>query len=284
MESTDYYADFSDDAIGAAPEAEATTPTGEEPAASQPPVEQPSQTQEQPQQPAPEAEAQGGEEFNPEGPGNPAEAFRAYRQQIAELRAAQAQAQAEMQQYRDYFANLQAQQQEAELAQQLEQYSDDPEAIARILQHKQHEFQQQAARQQQEAALRMGADFARATLPDFDAQVGKLYQMLGPEVVDHLAAQQANGPLWAYQLAQNLRTPEEFNQAVESRAQALAAEIVQRANPKAPTSSRGIGQIPAAAPNQVQHPSSDAAKALNFGPMSASFDSAYESLLRAAGG
>jgi len=282
MDSPNFYDDADLAALGAAPEAaptapEATTPAGEEPVAQ----DQADSGTAQEQSPTLE---QGGEEPNPEGPGDHAKAYQAYRQQIAELKAQQAQAYAEMQQYRDYFANLQAQQQQAQLAEQLEAYSDDPEAIASILQAKQQEFQQQAQAQQAQAALRMGSDFARATLPDFDQQIGKLYGLLGADVVDSLAMQQANGPLWAYQLAQNLRTPDEFQAAVEARAQALAAETLQRANPKAPTSSRGIGAIPSAAPNQVTHPAQDTVKALNFGPHNPAFDASYDALLRMAGG
>lgn len=266
----------------AAPETPATAPVGEEPTAETPAPEQ------QTEQPAPEGEAQPAEgQHNQEGVGDHTKAFQAYRAEIAVYKAQLAEAQAAQQeaaQYRAYFAQLQAQQQEAQFAQQLEQYSDDPESLAALLQTRQAEFQQQAQAQQRETVLRMGADLARATLPDFDNQVGKLYQAFGAEVVDHLASQQANGPLWAYQMAQMLRTPEEFQAAVQSEAQRLFAETQARTQPKTPIASRGIGQIPAAAPNANPHPASESFRALNFGPGTQSFEAAYENLLRASGG
>lgn len=276
-----------DDALGSVAETtthqvEAPTPAVEETAAPEPTApEQPDQ------QPAPEGEAQPAEGLNPEGPGDTAKAFQAYRAEIAAYKAQLAeatQAAQEAAQYREYFAHLQAQQQEAQLAQQLEVYADDPEAIAAILQAKQREFQQQADARIQEQTLKMGADLARATLPDFDNQVSKLYGLLGPEVVDALAAQQANGPLWAYQMAQQFRTPQEFEQAVEAKVQARLAEIAPRTQPKTPIASRGIGQLPAAAPNTNPHPAAGAAQALNFGVSNQGFDAAYTALLEAAGG
>lgn len=272
-----------EDALGSTPDA----PTVETVTA---PVDEESTTdapEQQPQQPVQEGDSPAGDTPNPEGPGDTAKAFQAYRAEIAAYKAQLAEQQDAAQraaQYEAYFTQLQAQQQQAQLEQQLEQYSDDPESLAALLQSKQTEYQQQAQAQQREQALRMGADFARAAFPDFDSQIGKLYTILGPEVVDGLAAQQANGPLWAYQMAQQFRSPEEFNQAVESQVQARLAELAPRTQPKTPMSSRGIGQLPAAAANTNPHPAMSAAQALNFGPTNQGFDAAYQALLEAAGG
>lgn len=269
------------DALGAmptdsAPVTDATTPAGEEPAAQQP---------QQPENPADPQQPEEGEGFNPEGPGDHTKAFQAYRQQIADLKAQMAQEAQARQQYEAYFANLRAQQEQAQMAEQLEQYTDDPESLAALLQQQQREYQQQAQQQVTTQRLSMAADLARQTFPDFDQQLGKLYANLGPEIVDRLAAQQDNPAMWAYNFAKTaFLTPEEVAAQVESQVQARLAELAPRIQPKTPIASRGIGQLPAAAPNSNAHPMQDTARALNFGPSNPGFDAAYDALLNAAGG
>lgn len=267
------------DALGAMPIAdpspapEATTPAGEEPAA-QEPAEQP----EQGQQPGEEA-------HNPEGPGDHAKAYQAYRQQIAEQRAQMAEMQQRQAQYDAYFANLQHQQEQAQLAEQLEQYSDDPDSLAQLLHQQQAQYQQQAQQQVVTQKLTMAADLAREVFPDFDAQVGKLYANLGADVVDRMAAQQANPAMWAYQFAKTaFQTPQEIEAQVEARVQARLQELAPRTTPKTPIASRGIGQLPAAGANSHAHPMQETARALNFGPHNQGFDAAYTAMLEAAGG
>lgn len=273
-------------ALGAMPTAEeATTPAVEETAA--PAVEE-AAPEPQPEQPAPETPASPAPEesaFNPDGPGDLKVALQREREQARALREHLQAVEAEQAQMRAWIAQQQQAAQEAQFRQQLEAYADDPDALAQVLHAKQREYQQQAEAQAAAARLQMSADLARQMYPDFEAQLGKLYQQLGADVVDRLASQQANPALWAYQMAkQAFLTPAELDAQVEARVQARLAELAPRTRPQQPTSSRGIGHLPAAASPVDANPENELLRALNLDPGSRGWDAAYSKLLEAAGG
>lgn len=249
----------------------AETPAGEEPAAEQ--------HGDQPADPAADAGAD-------QGPGDHAKAFAAYRAEIAELKQQVAQANYQQQQAAaaQQAAYVQAQQaQEAAQHQaNLEELQDDPEQLALYLQHVQQAYQERAQQTQAMGMLRMSADLARAALPDFDAQLGKLYQTFGASYVDQMAASQPNPAMWAYQAAKMIQTPAEQAAALEAAVAARTAEIARAATPRDPVSSRSLGRIPAAGAVDTGNPVADKAAALNFGSLNPAFDSAYSDLLRAA--
>jgi len=279
----DAYAGFDDAALGAmptdAPEATVQTPAAEDAAAV---VSTPEQSQEQPVTPS---EGEQGEAFNPEGPGDHAKAFASYRQQIAQEAKAHAETQARLQQFEAYHAQLRAEQQQVELQAQFEQYADDPESAAAFLETKQREYQQQAQADQAMYRVTASAQAFAATVPDFGEQVHKLAAVFGGmDALNQMASQQDMPAQWAYQVAQSIRTPEQYAADVDAAVNARLAELAPRAQPKTPLSSRGIGNLPAAAPNVAHHPAEESYRALNFGPGTASFDAAYDNLLRAAGG
>lgn len=243
-------------------------PVGEEPA----PAEEP----------APQAEPQ--QDWNPDGPGDLREALRQEREQLRYFRE---QAELQQQQLAQYQAWYQ-QQQEAVAAQQqreyLEELAYDPEQLQAYLQQQQQVAFQQASQQQAEYKVKMAADLARQTIPDFEQQIGKLYNLLGAEVVDSMAMNQPNPALWAYEFAKNFSsTPDEINARVEAEVQKRLAQIAPRAQVKQSTNSRGIGHLPASGRNSDPAPESDLFKALNFGPGNNGFDAAYSKLLEAAG-
>ena len=223
------------------------------------------------------------ENWNPEGPGDIREALRQEREQ---LRLYREQVELQQQQLGQYQAWYQQQQQLAAQEQQrqyLEQLADDPEELQAYLQQQQQATWQQAQQQQIEYRVQMAADLARQTIPDFEQQIHKIYNLLGHEVVDAMAAQQPNPALWAYQFAKNFSaTPDEINARVEAEVQKRLAQIAPRAQVKQSTNSRGIGHLPASGRNVDAAPEADLFKALNFGVNNNGFDQAYSKLLEAA--
>ena len=273
----DAYASFDDADLGgmptdAAPEATVQTPAAEEAAT----VEAtPDQQQEQPVTPS----------EGDQGPGDHTKAYASYRAQIAEQARVNAETQARLQQFEQYHARIAAEQQQAELQQQIEQYADDPESAAAFLEQKQREYQQQAQSEQAMYRVTASAQAFSATVPDFGEQIGKLAGVFGGmDALNQMAAQQDMPAQWAYQVAQSIRTPEQYAADVDAAVNARLAELAPRAQPRTPLASRGIGNLPAAAPNVASHPAEESYRALNFGPGTASFDAAYDNLLRAAGG
>lgn len=258
-----------DSPIEATPEqAPEQTPVGEEPTTEQP---QPEATTEQ-------------ENWNPDGPGDIREALRQEREQ---MRLYREQVELQQQQLAQYQAWYQQQQQQAAQEQQrqyLEELADDPDQLQAYLQQQQQAAWQHAQQQQVTYRIQMAAELARQSIPDFDQQLNKIYGLLGPQVVDSMAAQQANPALWAYQFAKNFSSsPDEINARVEAEVQRRLSEIAPRAQVKQSTNSRGIGHLPASGSNVDPMPESDLFKALNFGPGNTGFDSAYAKLLEAAG-
>lgn len=246
------------------------SPVGEEPA----PVEEPVQETQ---------EAETNQEWNPEGPGDMREALRQEREQLRLYREQMQMQQQQLEQYQAWYR----QQQEAAAAEQQRQYleelADDPEQLQAYLQQQQQAAWQQAQQSQYEQKLIMSADLARATIPDFEQQLNKLYSLLGPEAVDRMAMQQDNPAMWAYQFAKNFAvTPDEVNARVEQEVQRRLAEIAPRAQVKQSTSSRGIGHLPASGKAIDSGPEADLFKALNFGVNNNGFDAAYGKLLEAA--
>lgn len=246
------------------------SPVGEEPA----PVEEPVQETQ---------EAETNQEWNPEGPGDMREALRQEREQLRLYREQMQMQQQQLEQYQAWYR----QQQEAAAAEQQRQYleelADDPEQLQAYLQQQQQAAWQQAQQSQYEQKLIMSADLARATIPDFEQQLDKLYSLLGGETVDRMAMQQDNPAMWAYQFAKNFAvTPDEVNARVEQEVQRRLAEIAPRAQVKQSTSSRGIGHLPASGKAIDSGPEADLFKALNFGVNNNGFDAAYGKLLEAA--
>lgn len=245
------------------------TPAGEEPAT---------------EQAEPEAQAPEQENWNPDGPGDLREALRQEREQ---LRLYREQMELQQQQLNQYQAWYQQQQQLAEQEKQrqyLEELAYDPDQLQAYLQQQQQQAWQQAQQQQMTYKVQMASSLARQTIPDFDQQINKLYDLLGAQVVDSMAMQQENPALWAYQFAKNFSSsPEEINSRVEAEVQKRLAEIAPRAQVKQSTNSRGIGHLPASGRNTDPTPESDLFKALNFGVNNNGFDQAYSKLLEAAG-
>ena len=247
------------------------TPAGEEP------VSEPEQPQE-----AEQPEQSG--DWNPDGPGDLREALRQEREQLRYFREQMELQQQQLQQYQAWYQQQQELAAQEQQRQYLEQLADDPEQLQVYLQQQQQAAWQQAQQSQTVYKLKMAADLARQTLPDFDQQLNKIYDLLGHEVVDSMAAQQANPALWAYQFAKNFSaTPDEINARVEAEVQKRLAQIAPRAQVKQSTNSRGIGHLPASGQNYDPSPESDLFKALNFGVNNNGFDSAYSKLLEAAG-
>ena len=251
------------------PDFTAPAPTGEEPAAVI------DQQQEQPVQPS----------EGDQGPGDHTKAYASYRAQIAEQARVNAETQARLQQFEAYHAQIAAEQQQVELQQQIEQLADDPESAAAFLESKQREYQQAAQADQAMYRVTASAQAFAATVPDFGEQIGKLAEVFGGmDALNAMASQQDMPAQWAYQVAQSIRTPQQYAADVDAAVTARLAELAPRTQPKTPLASRGIGNLPAAAPNVAAHPAEESYRALNFGPGTPSFDAAYDNLLRAAGG
>lgn len=254
---------------------------------SEPQVEQPEQTPAG-EEPAPEpeqpAQAQQEGDWNPDGPGDLREALRQEREQLRYFREQMELQQQQLQQYQSWYQQQQQLAAQEQQRQYLEELSYDPEQLQAYLQQQQQAAWQQAQQSQTVYKLQMAADLARQTIPDFDQQLNKIYDLLGAEVVDSMASQQANPALWAYQFAKNFSmTPDEINARVEAEVQKRLAQIAPRAQVKQSTNSRGIGHLPASGQNYDPSPESDLFKALNFGVNNNGFDAAYGKLLEAAG-
>lgn len=223
-------------------------------------------------------------DWNPEGPGDMREALRQEREQLRLYREQMQMQQQQLEQYQAWYNQQQEQAAAEQQRQYLEELADDPEQLQAYLQQQQQAAWQQAQQSQYEQKLVMSADLARATIPDFETQLNKLYSLLGPEAVDRMAMQQANPAMWAYQFAKNFAvTPDEVNARVEVEVQRRLAEIAPRAQVKQSTNSRGIGYLPASGKSVDAGPEADLFKALNFGVNNNGFDAAYGKLLEAAG-
>jgi len=221
--------------------------------------------------------------WNPDGPGDIREALRQEREQLRLYREQMELQQQQLQQYQAWYQQQQQLAAQEQQRQYLEELADDPDQLQAYLQQQQHAAWQQAQQQQTTYKLQMAAELARQSIPDFDQQLGKIYNLLGPDIVDAMAAQQSNPALWAYQFAKNFSaTPEEINSRVEAEVQKRLAEIAPRAQVKQSTNSRGIGHLPASGRNTDPTPESDLFKALNFGVNNSGFDAAYAKLLEAA--
>jgi hypothetical protein len=280
------YSSNDEAALGAMPTVdEAPTPAAEEAVAPAVTEAAPTQQTEQPEPEAPAEPTPAEPPFNPDGPGDLRVALQREREQARALREHLQAVEAEQAQMRAWIAQQQEAAKEAQFRQQLEAYADDPDALAQVLQAKQRELQQAAEAQAHTARLQMSADLARQMYPDFEQQLGKLYAQLGADVVDRMAAQQPNPALWAYQMAkQAFLTPAEIEAQVEARVQARLAELAPRTKPQTPTSSRGIGHLPAAAAPVDAAPENELLRALNLDPGNRGWDAAYSKLLEAAGG
>lgn len=249
----------------------------EQPAEPTPVGEEPTPVAEQPQ----EAEQP---DWSPDGPGDLREALRQEREQLRFFREQMDLQQQQLQQYQAWYQQQQQAAAQEQQRQYLEELADDPDQLQAYLQQQQQAAWQQAQQSQVTYKLQMAADLARQTLPDFDQQLGKIYNLLGPDVVDSMAAQQANPALWAYEFAKNFSmTPDEINARVEAEVQKRLAQIAPRAQVKQSTNSRGIGHLPASGQNIDASPQSELFKALNFGVNNNGFDAAYSKLLEAAG-
>lgn len=235
----------------------------------------------------PEAEeqvqAEPQQDWNPDGPGDMREALRQEREQLRLYREQMLMQQQQLEQYQAWYRQQQEQAEAERQRQYLEELADDPEQLQQYLHGQQQAAWQQAQQQQQIQRVQMAAEFARQAIPDFDAQLNKIYSLLGHEVVDSMAMQQENPALWAYQFAKNFATtPDEVNARVEAEVQRRLAEIAPRAQVKSSTNSRGIGHLPASGKTVDAGPEADLFKALNFGVNNTGFDAAYGKLLEAA--
>jgi hypothetical protein len=235
----------------------------------------------------PEAEeqvqAEPQQDWNPDGPGDIREALRQEREQLRLYREQMLMQQQQLEQYQAWYKQQQEQAEAERQRQYLEELADDPEQLQQYLHGQQQAAWQQAQQQQQVQRVQMAAEFARQAIPDFDAQLNKIYSLLGHEVVDSMAMQQENPALWAYQFAKNFATtPDEVNARVEAEVQRRLAEIAPRAQVKTSTNSRGIGHLPASGKPVDAGPEADLFKALNFGVNNTGFDAAYGKLLEAA--
>jgi hypothetical protein len=230
-----------------------------------------------------QVEAEPDQEWNPDGPGNIREALRQEREQIRIYREQMLMQQQQLEQYQAWHRQQQEQAEAERQRQYLEELADDPEQLQQYLHGQQQAAWQQAQQHQQVQRVQMAAEFARQAIPDFDAQLSKIYNLLGHQVVDQMAMQQENPALWAYQFAKNFATsPDEVNARVEAEVQRRLAEIAPRAQIKSSTNSRGIGHLPASGKAIDAGPEADLFKALNFGVNNTGFDAAYGKLLEAA--
>lgn len=178
-------------------------------------------------------------DWNPEGPGNVREALRQARE---EARAAREQAE----QVQAYLAQLQAQAQPQEAAPEIDPL--DPDAHAFYTQQLEA-IQSQTAQQMSQMRLEMAETFARQSLPDYDAVVGRLKDYAGVLNVNAIL-QSPNPALAAYQFAKQLGpNPQDIeaqvNAQVEARLKALAPQLTAQ-QPQAP---KTLSNIPAAATN-----------------------------------
>ena len=230
-----------------------------------------------------QVQAEPQQEWNPDGPGDIREALRQEREQLRLYREQMQMQQQQLEQYQSWYRQQQEQAEAERQRQYLEELADDPEQLQQYLQTQQQATWQQAQQQQQIERVQMAAEFARQAIPDFDAQLSKIYSLLGHEVVDSMAIQQDNPALWAYQFAKNFSTtPDEVNARVEAEVQRRLAEIAPRAQVKTSTNSRGIGHLPSSGKTIDAGPEADLFKALNFGVNNTGFDAAYAKLLEAA--
>lgn len=206
-----------------------------------------------------DAETEGDDEFNPDGPGDPkkwALAERAKRKAEAEARKAAeeraAAAEARLAQIEAAEAAAKAQAEEAQIQAQYQALVDEGredearEYLLRVQQHKTATLQTQHQQQLSMQALKMSAAMVKEIHPDFDERIGRLYQALGPAVVDQMALQ--NNPAapakWAYEFSRT-HFPTEADTAarVEEAAKAKLAEIQAKNQPPAQRGHKSIAHV-----------------------------------------
>ena len=201
-----------------------TTPAGEEPATD---------------------EQQGGEDWNPEGPGDLKKAVdaeraekRLYRER-AEAEALRAQQyEAELARYRQ--AEQQAEQQRAQQEIQatyetLVNEGREDEAVAylhRVQQFTTQQVQQQADQRVAVDKLTMSAEMAREVYPDFTDRIQMLYAEMGPDWVDARAASQPNPAKWAYEYSKaKFKTDADLDALLDARQAQRQAALQDKHKP-----------------------------------------------------
>lgn len=221
---------------------EATTPADEESAAA---------TEEGT---ADEAQAEGDkpEGWNEDGPGDVREALRQERER--------ARLATEQQQYlAQRLAALEQQQQQAKVqadqqaleAEYTRLYEEEgPEAAAefarRVDAHRANEAQQQAEQQRAAERFQLSATYAAQTFPDYADRVSLLYQRLGAETVDALAAQHGGmDPAgWAYRFARdNFPTTSDLDAMLDAREAQRKADLTAKHRPNAAAGHQSVGHI-----------------------------------------
>jgi hypothetical protein len=166
--------------------------------------------------------------------GKPAEAFRAYRQEIATLK-----------QQLDQFKQQQAMQQQlAEQARIQEELAElatyDPEQASARLQQYQQMVATRAQQQLVETRVNLSESYARQKYADYDAVIDAV-KALGPAVNLQAFLAEPDPAEAAYQFGRRLMGPSPEQTAAQQQA------IAHRLTPQKPTAPKHVGAIPAAA-------------------------------------
>ncbi len=240
MSDTDLHISLTD--YGPEDDAEATTPADEESAA------------EGDEGQADEAQQEGDkpEGWNEDGPGDLKEALRQERERARVALEQQ-------QQLAQRLQAIEAQQQQAKVqadqaaleAEYTRLYEEEgPEAAAdfarRVDAHRANQAQQQAEQQRANERFQLSATYAAQAFPDYADRVSLLYQRLGAETVDALAAQHGGmDPAgWAYRFAKdNFPNAADLDAMLDAREAQRKADLTAKHRPNAAAGHVSVGHI-----------------------------------------
>lgn len=124
-----------------------------------------------------------------------------------------------------------------------------PEAAEhyRVGLEQQHAERQRIEQQAQQQTLAQRVDlseqFARQTLPDYDAQVQKVIDRFGVEEAYRLSLQHANPAMWAYELGKSFETPEERAAVIQAEVQKALAAALSKQSPPPSRGQTSVGHL-----------------------------------------
>lgn len=241
----------------------ATPPADEEPAA-----EDEEDIEEGDDAPDEEPAREGDKPFNPEGPGNVKAALKQSRDEAKALKDTLAQTNARL-------AALENERQQQQLAYQQRQQAAQRQQVLEELHpddvpaYLEQERQRDAQTLQQQAQWTRLADSAAATrraLPEgeFDAQLGKLTQVFGLDLVNQWAMRQEHPALAVYDAAKGFFTQSDLDAAKEAGRQEALQALPDRTQRK-PASAPRLANLPAAGRTQDVAPVDRLTKRLSKG-------------------
>jgi hypothetical protein len=192
----------------------------------------------------PSVDEQGAPEVADVPGGKPAEAFKAYRQEIATLKAQNAQMLQQMQAFQQQQAQQQQLAEQARIQEELAELATyDPEQASAKLQQYQQMVAARAQAQLVESRVTLSESYARQKYADYDAVIDAV-KALGSAVNLQAFLAEPDPAEAAYQFGRRLMGPSPETTAAQQQA------IAQRLTPQKPTAPKHVGAIPAAASAQ----------------------------------